>query len=276
MADSKAETTDGSSDSLHGGLKSRHGRRAQAEMIKFVLQANNGYGISVSDACDGKNDAPVNVSRTTLTRWLDLFHTFGELPFDLYRRKGWRQGITRLLIRVELATLKELVDSNPRQRIGELRLMMKVRTGIKFTYHVIWRGVREKPPNGLGYNRKKLAAMARQADALDEDLYLQALATYPDPKVFLFIDETGVNEKETQRKNGYGLPGQDLVVWDVFEERGGGRSAERRYTATLAMNINGFHPRLLFRYHKEGDEDDDPDHGTMTGETCADYFEHGW
>ena len=170
----------------------------------------------------------------------------------------------------ELAVLRDLISENPRQRIGELRIAMRVRTGESFTYPTLYRGVRDKPPKGLGYTHKKLTAKARQADAADEAFYLAALATEKDPSVFLFLDETGVSEKETQRRYGLGPPGKDIIVRDLFQERQHARGV--RYTAILALNINGFVvPACSIRYHKHDEDDDDPDHGNMTGESFADY-----
>ena len=170
----------------------------------------------------------------------------------------------------ELAVLRGLISENPRQRIGELRIAMQVRTGESFTYPTLYRGVRDKPPKGLGYTHKKLTAKARQADAADEAFYLAALATEKDPSVFLFLDETGVSEKEPQRRYGLGPPGKDIIVRDLFQERQHARGV--RHTAILALNINGFVvPACSIRYHKHDEDDDDPDHGNMTGESFADY-----
>ena len=95
MADTKmADVAGVLGDSLERGRKARWGRRVQAAMIYFLLQGNGGYGFTPNEACEGKNGAPHRVPRKTLADWLDLFLTFDELPFDLYKLPGWKKWYT--------------------------------------------------------------------------------------------------------------------------------------------------------------------------------------
>ena len=67
--------------------------------------------------------------------------------------------------------------------------------------------------NGFTYQR--LRFVARQRDEMCRQLFIRDMSLYT-PDMFVFVDETGADKRNSVRKYGYSLRGRPLVSYKLF------------------------------------------------------------
>ena len=173
----------------------------------------------------------LNVDESTVSRTLQLFHTTGHVTKRSYQRNDTNKMLTTP---VQLFIL-ELVVSRPGIYLREIQrdlnnfLMLDVSlaTICKFLHR-------------SGFTRQRLRRVAIQQDIFLREQYITDVSVYS-PDMFVFIDETGADRRDTLRKYGYSLCGKPATKKSLLV-RG------ERVSAIACMTINGI---LDVKTHKE-------------------------
>ena len=227
-----------------------HGARKQAMAISYIsmkmvlyetfsdeLEDTPTLNVILEDC--HRNQTP-DVHVTTLRRWWGDYLNWGELPYQVKRRKQLLKKNSNMMSKsakindAELLILKKIVDDHPNQYLDELALLFAVRTGKFLHYSTVWKYVHGK----LNYSLQALTTRAKQQCEDDQERFLQALAVLLQecPERLITIDETHKDRNASRRRRGWAL-----------KNSGGVNAAEWfrnvvRYTLIAAADINGFIP----------------------------------
>ncbi len=69
-----------------------------------------------------------------------------------------------------------------------------------------------------GFTRQKLRIVALQRDAVLRQKYAQDISLYK-PEMFIFLDETGTDQRDTVRRFGYSIRGVPMQKESLFGRR---------------------------------------------------------
>lgn len=165
----------------------------------------------------------LNVCSRTVTRYLKLFNLTGDI-IPRHRRNGPH----RLLGKFEQLTLLRLIIDNPGIYLAEIQDHLFTKFAITCSAATICRTLKS-----MGCSRQKIQRIALQRSDQCRAKFMAEVAIY-DPTMFVWIDETGCDKRNSMRRYGYsvrGIPPCDhrLLI------RG------TRYSAIPVMSMYGIH-----------------------------------
>jgi transposase len=229
-------------------------------MLKTLL-------VSVSDIVGAStDDAP---SRATLFRWSEHYDLTGYAPeyskaVQKARRGSERVCELRKMTKRIRRALKRLVIRHPDYYLDELQHALLCHTGVRVSQSTISRALRES----FGMSLRVFTAKASHQDFCARARFRHRLSTYPDPSVFLWLDETHRKKQTFESFRAWARRGGKAISLDkYFCPRGEGNA-----TLLGAVDINGFVLGMCeYVFMKRNDDDNDPTHGTIGGERYLEY-----
>ena len=164
-----------------------------------------------------------NVSARTVTRYLNLFMQTGDV---IPRRR--RYGPYPLLGDYEQLILLRLILERPGIYLSEIQRKFFDMFGVEISVSTICRTLKF-----MGCSRQRIQYVALQRSDVYRARYMAEIAMY-DPAMLVFIDETGSDRRNGQRRRGYsvrGIPPRDhrLLIRGV------------RYSGIAVMSLEGLH-----------------------------------
>ena len=166
-----------------------------------------------------------NVSARTVTRYLNLFMQTG----DVFPRRR-RYGSYLLMGDYEQLILLRLILERPGIYLSEIQRKFFDMFGVEISVSTICRTLKF-----MGCSRQRIQYVALQHSDVYRARYMAEIAmTLYDPAMLVFIDETGSNRRNGQRRCGYsvrGIPPRDhrLLIRGV------------RYSGIAVMSLEGLH-----------------------------------
>ena len=176
-----------------------------------------------------------SVSERTIRRYIQLFYQTGDVqPSD------GKHGPQKLLGDHEQLVLLRMIMTRPGIYLHELQTSLHERFGVVISLPTICRTLKY-----MGCTRQSMHHVAIQRSDELRAKFMAEISVY-DPRMLVWLDETGCDRRNTVRKYGYsirGLPLSDhrLLVRGV------------RYTAIPVVSLEGVHDVYL----KEGTMDGD-------------------
>ena len=163
----------------------------------------------------------LTVSVRTISRYVELFNTTGDI-----QPRSRRYGPHRVFGEYEQLVLLRIVLENPGIYLQEIKEMCFEIWGVEICVSTICRTLKF-----MGCSRQKIQHIALQRSDMCRARYMSEISIY-DPSMFIWIDETGCDRRNSMRRYGYsmkGLPPRDhrLLV------RG------TRYSAIPVMSMQG-------------------------------------
>jgi hypothetical protein len=130
-------------------------------------------------------------SKYTLYRWRSEYTVMLELPMDMSERRkqvtgGKFRRKKRKLTPEVLDTLSEMYKKNSQLYFDEAKRLVSVNTGTELSLKTISIAVGKN----LNRTRQLLFAKASQADGRERQQFLDYCSSFPDPNVFIDVDET--------------------------------------------------------------------------------------
>ena len=173
----------------------------------------------------------LNIDKSTVMRTLNLFHNTGQVSKRAYHA----DDTTRILTSTAQVFILSLVVSKSGLYIREIQkelhdilmLDVSVSTICKFLHK-------------SGFTHQRLRSVALQQDQFLREKFVVDVSLYS-TDMFVFIDETGVDRRNTLRKYGYSLRGKPATRESLLV-RG------ERVSAIACMSLNGI---LDVKTHKE-------------------------
>eukprot|EP00942_MAST-04A_sp_MAST-4A-sp1_P001430 g1430.t1 len=212
---------------------------------------------------NGRNGCPVVVPPTTIAYWKSKYDENGEVP-AITRMYVKRRGRRKTIISEHKAAIKSIVDRQPYLFTDEIADMIYDLYGVAYSKQAVSRALLN-----MGYTHKLLEERAAQACEMEQLVYRQAIASVPDPRQLIFLDETHKSRKDNRRRRGRSPKGFNYVRYVLFD------SSERlNYTMIGAVDYNGFIREAcdcVFR--KRGENDPDPSRGSVDSERFVQYIE---
>ena len=140
----------------------------------------------------------LNVDESTVSRTLQLFHTTGQITKRSYQRNDTNKVLTTP---VQLFIL-ELVVSRPGIYLREIQRDLNNYLMLDISLATICKFLHRS-----GFTRQRLHTIAMQQDSFLREQYIADVSVYT-PDMFVFLDETGADRRDTRRKYGYSLHGK--------------------------------------------------------------------
>ena len=142
----------------------------------------------------------LNVDPSTVCRTCHIFQQSGAVSKRKYPRGRTFRKLTKPL---ELYVL-HLVLSHPGIYLRELTANLLATTGVEVAESTICEFLHR-----VGFTRQKMKLVAKQ---VDESLRAQFIidVSLLEPDMFIFVDETGADRRDTLRKYGYSLRGKPV------------------------------------------------------------------
>ena len=139
----------------------------------------------------------LGVDSSTVARTLELFNTSGSVSKRPYPKGRAFQKLTvpvQLLI-LHLAVQRPGIYLHEIQELSEFLLLdISLSSICRFLHH-------------SGFTRQRLRTVALQRDAFLREQYISDISVYS-PEMFIFLDETGADRRNTLRKYSYSLRGK--------------------------------------------------------------------
>ena len=159
-----------------------------------------GLGRSCEDIANRLSVHPCTVRRT-----LDLFDITGDVAKRDYPSSHGSQVCK--LTDVDKLLILEIVLDKPGVYLREIRYHLMEETGTQVDTSTICRFLKES-----GFSRQKMVVTAKQRSDTVRATFLMDMTLYAGhPELFVFIDETGTDRRDSMRKFGYGLRGMPPV-----------------------------------------------------------------
>jgi len=214
------------------GTTSNWGLRIQAMMIVFMLGGVSPYFASAKFF--PLNGAPCRVPETTLWGWLDHFYWWGEPPEQTKRFRRYSRGGTKKMSTLQLAYLKDMLKHQPYLYLDQITEYMFYKFNIKWSHTCVYTAITVK----LNLSLQQITMRALQASELERFVYLNALSSFDDPAMFVFVDETMVGKNESRRTRNWAPVGEGAPIgWEIFQAD---EYDQEIYSMLAAADINGF------------------------------------
>jgi transposase len=140
--------------------------------------------------------ANLNVDLSTVWRVVKLFQNFGSVD-----KKHYSRSVSQKLTPPLELHLLHCVLMNPGIYLREIEQDLYETTGTEVSPSAICRFFQR-----VGLSRQKLKLVAKQQDDILRARFSCDVAMYK-PEMFIFLDETGSNKRNSLRKYGYSLRG---------------------------------------------------------------------
>jgi transposase len=171
-----------------------------------------------------------NCSIGTISNILRFHHTFGQStnPF------GYRPGQPPLLNAGDMEFLDKLLEREPCLFLDELQDRLYDRHHKQVSMATLCRGISK-----LNISRKRVTKQAAERNEYLRAIWEGEMAQYDDPDLFIFLDESSVDNKTGQRNNGRSHRGTPCVRRATFI-RG------TRYSILPALTVDGIMAMDIF------------------------------
>ena len=162
----------------------------------------------------------LNVDHSTVCRVLQIFEETGDVEpgKSSGRPKSWN-------IYDEFVIIENVLE-NPSIYLHEIREDLRKTTGRELDESTICRFLHRN-----GFSRQKLRLVAQQRNQELRSKFMTECSAYS-PEMFVFVDETGSDRRNTMRKFGYSLVGKTPSISRLLV-RG------KRYSAIAALTLHG-------------------------------------
>ena len=167
------------------------------------------------------------LSERTVQRYLALFHRTGDVK-PMIRKNGPR----KLLGEIEQIILLRLIIQNPGIYLREIQVKLQLSFGVRVGAATICRTLKI-----MGCTRQRMRHVALQQSESMRAKCMAEISIY-DPAMFLWIDESGFDNRNSIRKFGYSVRGMRPVDHRLLV-RG------TRYSAIPVMSTTGIHDLYL-------------------------------
>lgn len=184
----------------------------------------------------------LNISSRTVERYLELFSSTGDV-LPAVRRNG----PARLLDQHEQLVLLRLIIEVPGIYLSEIQQELHT-FGIEVSVPTICRTLRF-----MGCSRQRIQHIALQRSDECRARFMAEISIY-DPSMFVWIDETGCDQRNGVRKHGYSIRGIPPCDYRLLI-RG------TRYSAIPVMSMQGIHDVQVVE-------------GTVNGDRFKHFIEH--
>ena len=162
------------------------------------------------------------VCTRTVRRFVDLFLNTGDVTTE--HRKP---GPSKKLSETEQLILLQILFENPGIYLDEIKEKLQESSGLSVAHSTICVEVHE-----LGLTRQKMSfIMSRRCEDKRAEFLCQVM-NIP-ARMFVFVDETGSNQRDLHREHGYGLRGTTPVKLKFQTVNG------KRISVIAAMSTNG-------------------------------------
>ena len=185
----------------------------------------------------------VCVSERTVWRYIALFRQTGDV--EPQQRE---YGPKKMLGDLEQLTLLHLILENHGIYLYEIQTKLESLFGARVSTATICRTLRS-----MGCSRQVMRRVAIQRSDTLRARFMADVSIY-DPKMFVWLDETGCDRRNTLRKYGYSLRGIPVSDHRLLI-RG------KRYSAIPVMSIDSIHDVYITE-------------GTINGEKFAEYVQN--
>ena len=178
----------------------------------------------------------LSVDQSTIRRTVALFDQTGSVAKCRY--PVTHGDHLRKLTDVDKFLVLEIAIEKPGIYLREIKQFLMEETETEVDISTICRFLKES-----GFTRQKMTITAKQrSDALRAD-FLMDMSIYKDhPELFLFVDETGTDKRDSMRKFGYDLRGMPPVSQKILF-RG------QRHGRIQKMARGGYSPPSLLPAH---------------------------
>ena len=141
------------------------------------------------------------VDPSTVSRTLALFHATFSVTKRSYPKDRAARKLTKpcqlLILHIVLKKPGILLCEIQREIEEVLLVSVSLSTICKFIYQ-------------SGFTRQRLRNVALQQDAFQREQYISDVSVYT-PEMFVFVDETGTDRRNTLRKYGYSMRGRPAI-----------------------------------------------------------------
>ena len=175
------------------------------------------------------------ISERSVRRYLALFQQTGDVV-----PRNQRRGPERLLGEFEQMVLLRLILENTGIYLRELQWRFHDRFGVNISASTICRTLRR-----MGCSRRVIRYIALQRSDELRAQFMAEMSIY-DPDMFIWIDESGCDRRNSTRKYAYTIRGMPPVDHRILA-RG------TRYSAITAATVNGVHDVMLVKGNVNGD-----------------------
>ena len=150
----------------------------------------------VQQLCPDEIAQLLSLSARTVRRYVDMFHQTGDVV-----PRPRRYGPPRLLGDLEQLVLLRLILENPGIYLQEIQDKLLVTFGVEVAVSTIC-----KTLHLMGCSRQKIQHVASQQSAACRAKFMAETSMY-DPAMFVWVDETGCDRRNSMRKYGYSIRG---------------------------------------------------------------------
>ena len=180
------------------------------------------------------------MSERTVQRYVERFQQTGSVAPCVKKN-----GPVRTLSELDEVILVQATLNNPGVCLRELQQILQSTSGVHVNISTIWRALKR-----LGFTHKKIKQLPIQRSEEARMEFMAEISAY-DPSMFIWLDETGSNKRNSVREYGYALRG---MAPRHYTFKCGGK----RYTSIASMSIDGL-------------EDVYVTEGNVNGESFLDY-----
>ena len=163
----------------------------------------------------------LQVSERTVRRIVDLFYHTGDV-----KPKEYRHGPMRLLGEFEQLALLRLILERPGIYLHEVQTELYAMFGVQVSISTICKTLRS-----IGCSRQVMRHVAAQRSDDLRAKFMADIAPY-DPSMFVWVDETGCDRRNSIRKYAYGVQGITPCEHRILI-RG------QRYSVITVMSVKG-------------------------------------
>ena len=143
----------------------------------------------------------LGVDESTVFRTLQLFHSTGSVA----KRKYPTDRAARILTSPCQLLILDLVIQRPGIYLHEIQQELEDTLLVDVSISAICKFIHKS-----GFSRQKLRVVATQQDDFLREQYTLDVSVYS-PQMFIFIDETGADRRNSLRKYGYSLRGKPAI-----------------------------------------------------------------
>ena len=183
------------------------------------------------------------VSRKTVQRVIQIFEDTGDVE-----PAKQRHGPERKLDAFEEMTLMQTLMENPSAYLDELQEDLQERTGTVVSLTTVCRTLHR-----LGLTRKKLRRVVMSRSECARSEFREEMATV-NADMFVWIDETGSDRRDANRRCGYHLQGMVPISY--------------------TLSIRGKRLSVIAAISTRGIEDIELTEGTVNGDLFVHFVEH--
>ena len=169
----------------------------------------------------------LSLSEKTVSRYLTRFYQTGEVEPTLHKN-----GPSKILSNHEQLLLLKNIIKSPGIYLHELQHVMEEALGVAVSVATICRTLKS-----MGCTRQVIHHIAIQRSDEIRARYMAEISMY-DPSMFVWLDESGCDRRNSMRKYGYGIRGIPPVDHRLLI-RG------TRYSAIPIMSVGGIHDVYL-------------------------------